>query len=103
MGRTPRPGPGSHELLVRVVATTVNSGDWRVRALHLPPGFGPLGRLALGLRRPRQPILGTEFAGAVEDTGVLACRFRPVTVCSALQGHAWAAMPNACAWTNTGR
>jgi NADPH:quinone reductase-like Zn-dependent oxidoreductase len=73
----PMPRPGSHELLVRVVATTVNSGDWRVRALHLPPGFGPLGRLALGLRRPRQPVLGTEFAGVVEDTGVLACRFRP--------------------------
>lgn len=73
----PMPRPGSHELLVRVVATSVNSGDWRVRALQLPPGFGPLGRLALGLRRPRQPILGTEFAGVVEDTGVLACRFRP--------------------------
>lgn len=73
----PMPRPGSHELLVRVVATTVNSGDWRVRALHLPPGFGPLGRLALGLRRPRQPVLGTEFSGVVEDTGVLACRFRP--------------------------
>lgn len=73
----PMPRPGSHELLVRLVATTVNSGDWRVRTLHLPPGFGPLGRLALGLRRPRQPVLGTEFAGVVEDTGVLACRFRP--------------------------
>lgn len=71
------PQPGPDELLVRVLTTTVNSGDWRVRALALPPGFGPLGRLALGLRRPRQAVLGTEFAGSVEAVGARVTRYRP--------------------------
>lgn len=65
----PPPTPRAHELLVRVHATTVSSGDWRVRSLDLPPGFGPLARLALGLRGPRQPILGTELSGVVAAVG----------------------------------
>lgn len=53
------------ELLIRVQAATVSSGDARVRAMRVPRGFGLLARLALGLRRPRQPVLGTELAGEV--------------------------------------
>jgi len=64
-----KPIPARGELLVRICATTVSSGDWRVRSLTLPPGFGPLGRVALGLRGPRQPILGTELSGVVEAVG----------------------------------
>lgn len=71
----PVPRPADHEVLVRVMATTVNSGDWRVRALALPPGFGALGRLTLGWRRPRQPVLGTEFAGVVVSVGAAVTRF----------------------------
>lgn len=73
----PRPDPGPYELRVRVVATTVNSADWRVRALALPPGFGPLGRLALGLRGPRQRVLGSEFAGVVDAVGPKVRHYRP--------------------------
>ena len=40
----------------------LSTGDWRARSLQLPRGFGPLGRLVFGLRRPRRPILGTEAA-----------------------------------------
>lgn len=64
---TPVPGPG--EVLVKVRATTVSTGDWRARSLEMPPGFGPFGRLAFGITRPRQPILGTELAGVVEALG----------------------------------
>jgi NADPH:quinone reductase-like Zn-dependent oxidoreductase len=35
----------------------------------MPPGFGPFGRLAFGITRPRQPILGTELSGIVEAVG----------------------------------
>jgi NADPH:quinone reductase-like Zn-dependent oxidoreductase len=35
----------------------------------MPPGFGPFGRLAFGVSRPRQPILGTELSGVVEAIG----------------------------------
>lgn len=65
----PRPVPKDNEILVRTVATTVSSGDVRVRTLNFPPGLRLVGRLALGLARPRQPILGTELAGIVEAAG----------------------------------
>ena len=70
------PLPGPDEVLVRVQATTVSSGDARVRALRLPPGFGPLGRLLFGFRGPRQPILGTEVSGLVAATGGKVSSFR---------------------------
>lgn len=69
LGDIPPPVPRAQELLVRVHATTVSSGDWRVRSLDLPRGFGPMARLAFGLRRPRQPILGTELSGVVAAVG----------------------------------
>jgi len=70
------PVPKDDELLIRICATTVTSGDWRVRSLILPPGFGPLGRLALGITGPRQPILGTELAGEVVQTGSAVTNFQ---------------------------
>jgi NADPH:quinone reductase-like Zn-dependent oxidoreductase len=63
----PRPGPG--ELLVRVRASTVSSGDHRLRSLEMPPGFGLLARPLFGWFRPRQPVLGTELAGEVAELG----------------------------------
>jgi NADPH:quinone reductase-like Zn-dependent oxidoreductase len=58
--------PGENEVLVKIYATTVSSGDARVRALNMPQGFKLIGRLALGFTRPRQPILGTDLAGTVQ-------------------------------------
>lgn len=71
---TPEPGPG--EVRIRIRATTVNSGDIRVRSLNLPRGFGPIGRLIFGFQGPRQPILGTELAGEVEALGSGVTRFK---------------------------
>jgi NADPH:quinone reductase-like Zn-dependent oxidoreductase len=65
----PRPVPGRGEVLVRVEATTVSSADSRVRALRLPRGFGPLGRIFLGFSGPRRDVLGTEFAGRIAAVG----------------------------------
>ncbi|MCZ8181844.1 MAG: NAD(P)-dependent alcohol dehydrogenase [Beijerinckiaceae bacterium] len=73
----PRPVPGAGEVLVRILASTLDSADRRVRALDMPPGFGPMARLAFGFRRPRQPILGTALAGIVEAVGPGVTRFRP--------------------------
>lgn len=68
---TPRPvpQPRADEVLVRVHATTVSSGDARLRALRLPRGFGLLGRPLFGWWRPRQPILGSEFSGTICAVG----------------------------------
>jgi NADPH:quinone reductase-like Zn-dependent oxidoreductase len=64
-----KPVPKRGDVLIKVHATTVSSGDWRVSSLNVPHGFGLMMRLALGWSGPRQPILGTEFAGVVEAVG----------------------------------
>lgn len=65
----PRPRPKPGEVLVRVHASTVSSGDARVRSLRVPAGFGLLSRAALGVFGPRKPVLGTELAGEVAALG----------------------------------
>lgn len=70
------PAPGRDEILIRVQATTVTSGDCRVRSLTVPRGFGLVSRLALGVSKPKQPILGTELAGVVEAVGSDVRKFK---------------------------
>lgn len=72
-----KPSPKPNEVLIRILATTVTTGDWRARSLKMPAGFRLLGRLVFGLTGPRQPILGTELAGIIEAVGPAVTRFRP--------------------------
>jgi NADPH:quinone reductase-like Zn-dependent oxidoreductase len=71
-----KPTPRDNEVLIRTHATTVTAGDWRVRSLEMPRGFGLISRLVLGVSRPRQPILGTELAGDVEAVGKDVTKFK---------------------------
>jgi NADPH:quinone reductase-like Zn-dependent oxidoreductase len=64
------------EVLIRIRATTVSSGDWRVRSLNMPVGFGLLARPILGFFGPRQPILGSELAGDIEAVGKDVTKFK---------------------------
>jgi NADPH:quinone reductase-like Zn-dependent oxidoreductase len=64
-----KPVPKPNEVLVKIYATTVTAGDWRVRSLDVPFGFGFISRLVLGVSKPRQPILGSELAGKIEAVG----------------------------------
>ena len=59
-----KPVPADDEVLVKVHATTVNRTDCGFRA-----GKPYVVRAFSGLRRPKQPILGTELAGEVEAVG----------------------------------
>ena len=63
----PAPGPGEVRLAVR--AASLSSADWRVGTATFPSGLGLPARLALGLARPRRPVLGTDVAGVVEAVG----------------------------------
>ena len=65
----PTPAPDDGEVLVKAAATTVNSGDARLRALNVPRGMRVPARLRLGLTKLRQPILGFEMAGQVQAVG----------------------------------
>ncbi len=71
-----KPEPKDNEVLIRILATAVNSGDWRIRSLDVPAGFGLFVRLAFGFSRPRQPILGVVLAGKVEAVGKNVQQFR---------------------------
>lgn len=73
----PRPTPAAGEVLIRVRATTVSSGDARMRARRVPAGMSLLVRLAIGWSGPRQPVLGMEFSGEVDRVGEGVTRFRP--------------------------
>ena len=64
-----KPVPRDGEILVKVHATTVTTADCRVRGFKVPPAFWLAAHLALGLTRPRRPILGSEFSGEVQGVG----------------------------------
>ena len=72
-----RPAPRDDELVVRVHAATVNRLDCHTREANRSNGLviSGVSRLVSGLRRPRQPILGTEFAGEVVAAGPAVNRF----------------------------
>ncbi|NOR24279.1 MAG: zinc-binding dehydrogenase [Desulforhopalus sp.] len=71
-----KPTPKDNEVLIKIHATTVTSGDWRARSLDVPFGFGLISRLVFGISGPRQPILGTELAGEVESVGKNVSKFK---------------------------
>lgn len=70
VSEVPTPSAGRGEVLIRVRASTVSSGDVRVRGLDVPsPVFLPMVRLVFGVRRPRNPIPGAELSGVIEAVG----------------------------------
>jgi len=64
-----KPSPKNNEVLVRIYATTVTTGDCRVRGLKVPFGMQLLIRLAFGITKPRKLIPGMDFSGEVEFVG----------------------------------
>src|SRR5688572_28673696 len=73
----PKPVPASNEVLIKAAATTVSSGDTRMRALRVPRGLKLLMRLKLGITKPKQPIFGFDVVGRVEEVGDAVTEFRP--------------------------
>ena len=66
----PMPSPGTKQVLVEVVATSVNLSDWE--SLTGSPAYARIG----GLRRPAHRVLGSDIAGRVAAVGSDVTRFR---------------------------
>lgn len=64
----PIPRPKRGEVLVRVMAAPVTSGDARLRSGKVPRGMGLMLRAVIGWRRPRIAA-GWGFAGVIEGLG----------------------------------
>ena len=65
------PSPRAGQVLVRLVATSVNLSDWE--GLRGSPAYARFG----GLFRPSRRILGSDIAGVVESVGDGVTRFSP--------------------------
>jgi NADPH:quinone reductase-like Zn-dependent oxidoreductase len=77
-----RPSVGDDDVLIRVRATSVNTPDWITVT-----GVPHILRLRSGLRRPREPVRGTDVAGVVEAVGTNVADLQP---CDEVFGSAWA-------------
>ena len=67
-----KPEIGADEVLVRVHAASIHVGDW-----ILMTGSPFVMRFATGLRKPKNPIPGTDVAGTVEAVGSDVKGLRP--------------------------
>ena len=71
-----KPSPKDNEVLIKIHATTCHIGDVRIRSFNVPFWQRIPFRLFLGIRRPKQPILGMELAGDIEAIGKSVKRFK---------------------------
>ena len=79
-----KPVPAADEVLVKVHAAAINPLDW-----HYRRGEPYFMRLETGLRAPKSPRLGVDFAGTVEAVGTSVRRFKPG---DAVFGGKWGAL-----------
>jgi NADPH:quinone reductase-like Zn-dependent oxidoreductase len=67
----PKPIPKTNQVLIRVMATTINRTDCGVLS-----GSPYIFRFFVGWPKPKNHILGTDFSGIVEEVGSMVTKFR---------------------------
>jgi NADPH:quinone reductase-like Zn-dependent oxidoreductase len=71
-----KPTPKDDEVLIKIHATTVSSGDVIDRSGKVSPWAWLPTRLVFGVTKPRRKIPGAELAGDIESVGKDVKRFR---------------------------
>ena len=71
-----KPTPKDNEILVKVYASTVTSGDTKMRKLKFAFLFWLLMRIMYGVRKSKTNVLGSELSGEIESVGNDVTRFR---------------------------
>ncbi len=71
LGEVSKPTPKKNEVLVKIQASTVTAADIMMRE-----GKPKIGRLYLGIWKPKRRILGFEFAGEVVELGENVRKFK---------------------------
>jgi len=73
-----KPVPENHEVLIRVHAAEVTKADCEIRSFHFAVKWFWLPfRIAMGLFKPNNQVLGGYFSGIVEATGKDVTKFKP--------------------------
>ncbi|MBZ0276117.1 MAG: NAD(P)-dependent alcohol dehydrogenase, partial [Anaerolineae bacterium] len=99
----PKPVPKADEVLIKVHATTVTTGDCNMRGfVFVPSGFGLMSRLMFGVRKPRKAILGLELAGEIEAVGSSVQRLKVGDQVFGLDGNRMGAYAEYTCRTETG-
>ena len=68
--------PRDNEILIKVYASTVTSGDVRLRSFKWASWFWLPGRIMYGFTKPRRNIPGNELAGEIESVGKNITQFK---------------------------
>lgn len=64
-----KPTPKDNEVLIKIIASSLNSGEVRIKKLDATGFLKFAMRFVLGFTKPRKPVLGTTFSGVVEQVG----------------------------------
>jgi len=71
-----KPTPNDNEVLIKIYAATVTTGDVEIRKFKMPAWLWLFARIGFGIRGPRKKVLGQELAGEVESVGNDVKRFK---------------------------
>ncbi|MCO4770808.1 MAG: NAD(P)-dependent alcohol dehydrogenase [Deltaproteobacteria bacterium] len=99
----PTPTPKGNEVRVAIRTTTAHVGDTRVRGFRVPTLAWVPARLALGLTRPRNSILGMELAGTVDAVGEDVTTFKVGDEVVGFTGFRFGAYAEYCCFAEGGK
>jgi len=71
-----KPVPKQDKVLIKIYATSVTNSDIFIRSSNIPLAFMIPMRLMIGIRKPRNSIIGEVFSGEIEFAGSKIKRFK---------------------------